>query len=444
MASINKRGNKWQVRICRKNSLTICKTFTLFKDAQTWARNIELKIERGEALGKDTVQLNTLIERYQVSVSPSKKGYKQEIPRLRAWLKHPLSKRDASSIKPVDIATYRDQRIKAGKSSSTVRIELSLLSSVFKHAKHEWGYTNLSNPVADIKRPAPSKGRDRRLEGQELEALLNETNGTYMVTSQSVRGTKKRSVYPEYEGYDSTNVSLGQDSLSSIATALASFNKLKRILGNDYKGGLLIIDEVDAGFHPHAQIELLNELKSKARALQIQVVATTHSLTMLENAHAGIYDKRIKGKPLDQIIYLKGGRPVSVLDSSEFQAIYDDMHLRLRKSNAAPLVKVYVEDDEAALFLNAILTTARKRTLLENTGYSLKVIAAKVGCSNLVGLLKADEYFESVVIVLDGDTTTVNAGGRQRCWCPNISGPIGSGHSLSQTLQSITVILFKR
>lgn len=199
--------------------------------------------------------------------------------------------------------------------------------------------------------------------------------------------------------------------MSSIATALASFNKLKRILGNDYKGGLLIIDEVDAGFHPHAQIELLNELKSKARALQIQVVATTHSLTMLENAHAGIYDKRIKGKPLDQIIYLKGGRPVSVLDSSEFQAIYDDMHLRLRKSNAAPLVKVYVEDDEAALFLNAILTTARKRTLLENTGYSLKVIAAKVGCSNLVGLLKADEYFESVVIVLDGDTTTVNAGG---------------------------------
>ncbi len=37
MASINKRGNKWQVRICRKNSPAICKTFILFKDAQTWA-----------------------------------------------------------------------------------------------------------------------------------------------------------------------------------------------------------------------------------------------------------------------------------------------------------------------------------------------------------------------------------------------------------------------
>ena len=68
MASINKRGNKWQVRICRKNSPAICKTFILFKDAQTWARNIELKIERGEALGNVAVQLNTLIQRYQVSV----------------------------------------------------------------------------------------------------------------------------------------------------------------------------------------------------------------------------------------------------------------------------------------------------------------------------------------------------------------------------------------
>lgn len=64
MASINKRGNKWQVRICRKNFPTVCKTFTLFKDAQIWARNTELKIERGEALGKEIVQLNALIERY--------------------------------------------------------------------------------------------------------------------------------------------------------------------------------------------------------------------------------------------------------------------------------------------------------------------------------------------------------------------------------------------
>ena len=83
MASITKRGNKWQVRICKKNSPAICKTFTLYKDAQTWAKKTELQIERGEALGRDTVLLSTLIERYRTSVSPSKKGHKLNRPGFR-------------------------------------------------------------------------------------------------------------------------------------------------------------------------------------------------------------------------------------------------------------------------------------------------------------------------------------------------------------------------
>lgn len=177
MASINKRGNKWQVRICRKNASAICKTFTLFKDAQTWAKNVELQLERGDALGRETVQLGTLLERYLRTVAPAKKGYKQEIPRLNAWLSHPISKREAAAIKPVDIATYRDKRLKEGKAAATVRIELSLLSSVFKYAKHEWGFSSLSNPVTEIKRPSPSKGRDRRLEEGELDAILKASTG---------------------------------------------------------------------------------------------------------------------------------------------------------------------------------------------------------------------------------------------------------------------------
>lgn len=180
MASISKRGNKWQVRICRKNIPSVCKSFALLKDAQTWARNMELQIERGEALGRETVLLSTLVERYLTTVSPDKKGHKQEVSRLRAWLQHPLSKREAASIKPADIAAYRDKRLNDGKAAASVRIELSLLSSVFKHAKHEWGFSSLTNPVADIRRPSPSKGRERRLEEGELEAILAATGNSYM------------------------------------------------------------------------------------------------------------------------------------------------------------------------------------------------------------------------------------------------------------------------
>lgn len=93
-------------------------------------------------------------------------------------MKHPLASKDAASIKPTEIALYRDQQIKAGKANTSIRIELSLLSAVYKCAKHEWRYTLLTNPLADNKRPPPSRVRERRLEEGELDALLAATKDT--------------------------------------------------------------------------------------------------------------------------------------------------------------------------------------------------------------------------------------------------------------------------
>jgi predicted ATPase len=231
------------------------------------------------------------------------------------------------------------------------------------------------------------------------------------VIFQHLAGTKKRSVYPLYEGYDSTSMSLGQDSLSAIATALASFSKLKRQLGADYRGGILIIDEIDAGLHPHAQVQLLEGLMSNAKTLGLQVIATTHSLTMLEHAHRKIHNPKFLGTPLDGISYLKAGQPIELMDASLFDHIHADMHMKLRTTLPDKKIKLYVEDDEAALFLTRILTPARKKVLAAKTEFKLEIVSAKVGCSNLIGLIRADDYFKSVVIVLDADTTGESAGG---------------------------------
>jgi hypothetical protein len=254
---------------------------------------------------------------------------------------------------------------------------------------------------------------DHKLYHDFSEAVIfaNSAVGESAVTAQAISGTKKNALYPNYPDYEPTNVSLGQDSLSSIASALASFSKIRRDMGATYRGGLLVIDELDAGFHPRAQVALLEQLKSRARELQIQVVATTHSLTLLEYAHSDIYNDKRVGMVADQIVYLKGGLPVELLDIKEFGAIYADMHMKLLP--AAPVnksVKVYVEDDEAALFLEAILTTARKKLIKEATGFKLDVVPVRVGCSNLVGLLKADDYFKTVVIAIDADAEGVKIG----------------------------------
>lgn len=257
---------------------------------------------------------------------------------------------------------------------------------------------------------------DHRLYHEFSEAVIfaNSAVEDGAVTAQAISGTKKNALYPNYPGYDSTNVSLGQDSLSSIATALASFSKIRRDMGASYRGGLLVIDELDAGFHPRAQIALHDQLKSKARELQIQIVATTHSLTLLEHAHTDIFNDQRFGEAPDQIVYLKGGLPIELLDVEDFGAIYADMHMKiLERAPENKTVKVYVEDDEAALFLMAILTPARKKLIKQAIGYKLDIIPVRVGCSNLVGLLKADDYFKSVVIAIDADAEGVKTGNAQ-------------------------------
>jgi len=174
MASIRKRGQRYEVRICRKDHPTQCKTFLSLKDAQLWAKRIEVAIERGEAVGTQRAVLGALIERYRLTVTPSKKGFYAENLRLLKWAKHAFADRDAHSIKPTEIAEWRDDRLKQ-VANNTVRLELAALSAVFQEAKKEWGLSTLANPIYQIRRPSPGRARDRRLEEDEFIRIVSET-----------------------------------------------------------------------------------------------------------------------------------------------------------------------------------------------------------------------------------------------------------------------------
>ena len=77
-----------------------------------------------------------------------------------------------AAITPDLVAQYRDQRLESGMSNNTVRLELALLSHLFTIAIKEWRIGLFYNPVANIRKPAPGKGRDRRLDAEEEKALF--------------------------------------------------------------------------------------------------------------------------------------------------------------------------------------------------------------------------------------------------------------------------------
>lgn len=176
MASIVKRGPyQWRARVRRKGYPDTTATFNSREDAEAWARAAESDMDRGVYVSMREAERTTLreaFERYLHEITPGKKGARGEKQRIQQWLRHPLADRSLASIRGVDLATYRDERLKK-VSASTVRNELVPLSHLYTVARKDWGMEGLINPVGNIRRPQLPRGRDRRLAPGEERALLD-------------------------------------------------------------------------------------------------------------------------------------------------------------------------------------------------------------------------------------------------------------------------------
>jgi integrase len=177
MATIRRRGSTWQVQVRRQGHTTLSRTFRLKADAEQWARQKEAEIDRGE-LPVDTRVLRAhtlaqLLERYDATVVPRKRGADREHYMVRVVLRHPLSRLSLHRLTPAEIAKYRDDRL-AVVTGATVRRELAIVRHCLQVARAEWGFVLPSNPVDHVKLPAPNNPRQRRATPGELERLLKD------------------------------------------------------------------------------------------------------------------------------------------------------------------------------------------------------------------------------------------------------------------------------
>ena len=110
--------------------------------------------------------------------------------------------------------------------------------------------------------------------------LITESN---IESASLLAGTNKQTIGITTDKYDWNENSVGQDNLSKIILALFSFKRLKEKYSDDYKGGILAIDELDATMYPASQKQLLKVLRTYASKLKLQIFFTTHSLSLLES-----------------------------------------------------------------------------------------------------------------------------------------------------------------
>ncbi|MCO6524468.1 MAG: AAA family ATPase [Candidatus Schmidhempelia sp.] len=236
-----------------------------------------------------------------------------------------------------------------------------------------------------------------------IQEAFNQVLSTFTdrneITTHIFTSSKKGSCVPSFE-YNSFAISLGQDSLSSIITALASFNRLKRVQEANYKGGILVIDEVDAGLHPRAQEKLVELLHCKAKKLNLQIIITTHSLTILKS----ILDKNDhKGEKVNDVVYLKDSNFPHLMENPTYTKIKNDMLVLPPVEPKTEPIKIYFEDEEAVFFFKQILKFKNITNYTDYFGKELRLIAISVGCNVLMALHKGDEYFRKIILIPDND-----------------------------------------
>lgn len=261
-------------------------------------------------------------------------------------------------------------------------------------------------PIGEFDAELIDKKTIRKMNGEDKNFIVNSFKDVLYfdesdneITAHSFSSSKKSSYLPSFP-YHSFTVSLGQDSLSSIVTALASFNYLKRTSPQTYSGGILVIDEVDAGLHPRAQEKLINLLHTQARKLNLQIILTTHSLTVIKTI---LSKNEHPGEKVNNVVYLQDSNFPRIMENPTYTKIKNDMLVLAPLEDKPETIKLYFEDDEALFFFKQIL---KYKNIIHDKDYfgkELELISLSVGCNILLDLHKGDSYFQSVILIPDND-----------------------------------------
>jgi integrase len=178
MASIRKRGRRWQVQVRRLGHLPLIKSFASRANAEAWARETESSIDRGNAVPVSVtarkhkgLTLRELLTRYRSSIVVHKRSRIQEESAIEVFLKEPFCDLPASAITPQMISDYRDRRLECVKPASVART-MSIVQHAFEVGHREWGLVVAQNPIRAVKRPKLENQRIRRLSAEERIALL--------------------------------------------------------------------------------------------------------------------------------------------------------------------------------------------------------------------------------------------------------------------------------
>lgn len=257
-------------------------------------------------------------------------------------------------------------------------------------------------PIAEDK--SISVDDDMKLDKDDFEFYKSWFNKILILTrekdqvlsSNYLSSTNKQTLGANTDHYDWKSNSAGQDNLSKIILAILSFKKLKEKYKENYQGGVLAIDELDASFYPGSQKILFDSLITFSSKYKIQIIFTTHSLTILEKANE-IQDEPKRAGQVKLMFLTKEDGQINIKSDTSYNFIKNYLNRTLTGKSKTTKIDLYTEDKEGAIFVKSLIGQKTK---------FVNFVDISLGCGNIIQLasVKVPSFsYPNSIIVLDGD-----------------------------------------
>ena len=194
--------------------------------------------------------------------------------------------------------------------------------------------------------------------------------------------------------YDWQTISAGQDNIGKIILTILEFKRLKEKFKDNYFGGILLIDELEATLYPGAQKKLIEFLNKYSVKYNIKIIFTTHSLEIIEELlNNKVYSVNSKVNFLDKT---RG----SLINRThiDYDEIKNNILVKIKEENNSQKeikIDVFFEDEEGEyLFKNIVSKNLREYCEL----YPLKI-----GITNIAVISNKISQLKNGIIIYDAD-----------------------------------------
>ena len=214
----------------------------------------------------------------------------------------------------------------------------------------------------------------------------------------------KETFAPSNSNYNFEAISSGEDNLGHILLKMLAFKNYCQ--GRDSLQGVFCIDEVEASLHPIAQDNLIDFLLDFSKKYNIQIVVTTHSLSLINHV---IEKQNLMNNGKDKICLnmistrFTDNGAYNIITNPDYNQAYTELTLKGKSSSAREKIFVILEDDVEKQLFNLVIRKREAKKYMKRIS-NLTNFSKGNSFTFLSKIAKnAEELLKNAIIIFDAD-----------------------------------------